>query len=266
MDTAVLAFGHLLRHWRLQRRLTQMALALDAEVSPRHLSWLESGKAQPSRAMLLRLAERLDVPLRERNVWLRSAGFAALYREGPLDGAALASVQALLDAHEPHPALAVDRHWNLVAANRLLPFLMQGIDADLLSPPLNVLRVALHPRGLAPRVRNLGAWRAHVLQRLQRQARASGDGRLHALHAELQALDPGAAAQDDGGGTDPYADAVALPLQLDTPMGLLSFVGTITVFGAPHDILLSELALETFLPADAFTAQALRQMLDSLEA
>ena len=262
MDTAVLGFGPLLRHWRLHRRLTQMALALEAEVSPRHLSWLEAGKSQPSRAMVLRLADRLDVPLRERNAWLRAAGYAALYREGPLDDAALASVQALLDAHEPHPALAVDRHWNLVAANRLLPLLLQGIDADLLGPPLNVLRVALHPRGLASRMRNRSAWSAHVLHRLRRQAQASGDAVLHALHDELRALASPEDERDDAPpADDPYAGAVALPLQIDTPLGLLSFVGTITVFGAPHDIQLSELALETFLPADAATAQALRQML-----
>lgn len=245
-------FGALLRRWRLHRRYSQLALALAAEVSPRHLSWLENGKAQPSRAMVLRLAERLEVPLRERNAWLRAAGFAALYREQPLDGAALRSVQALLDAHEPNPALAVDRHWNLVASNRLLPLLLNGIDAELLAPPLNVLRLALHPRGLAPRIANLPAWRGHVLTRLRRQAEASGDAVLFALHAELAATGP----VDESGFDDP----IALPMRLATDAGLLSFVSTITVFGAPHDIQLSELALETFLPADEATAQALRRL------
>lgn len=253
MDAAVLSFGPLLRHWRLHRGLTQMGLALDAEVSPRHLSWLESGKSIPSRAMVLRLADRLDVPLRERNGWLRAAGYAPLYRDRPLEGLALQSVQALLEAHEPNPALAVDRHWNLLAANRILPLLLHGVAAALLAPPMNVLRLALDPRGLAPRILNLPAWRGHVLSRLRRQAQASGDPVLRALHADLLALGP--VAEDPR-----FDDAVALPLQLQTEVGLLSFVSTVTVFGAPHDIQLAELALETFLPADAGTAKALREL------
>ena len=260
MDAPVLDFGALLRHWRQHRGLTQLALALDAEVSSRHLSWLEGGKSLPSRAMLLRLAERLDVPLRERNRWLRAAGFAPLYREGPLAPQALAQVQALLDAHEPAPALAVDRHWQLVAANRLLPALLAGVDPALLGPPLNVLRVALHPRGLAPRIHNLPAWRGHVLARLKRQVQTSGDATLAALHAELSGYGSEAEAVDH----DPFDDGLALPLQLNSAAGVLSFISTITVFGAPHDTLLSELALETFLPADAATAAALRALLAGL--
>lgn len=245
-------FGALLRRWRLHRRYSQLALALAAEVSPRHLSWLENGKSEPSRAMVLRLAEQLDVPLRERNAWLRAAGFAALYREQPLDAEALRPVQALLDAHEPHPALAVDRHWNLLAANRMVPLLLEGVDPALLVPPMNVLRVALHPQGLGPRIANLPAWRGHVLARLRRQAEASGDPVLFALHAELLAGGP-----SEEGGLD---DAIALPMRIRTAAGLLSFVGTVTVFGAPHDIQLSELAMETFLPADEATAAALRRL------
>jgi transcriptional regulator with XRE-family HTH domain len=255
MDVAVRDFGPLLRHWRNHRGLTQRALALDAEVSSRHLSWLEAGKSAPSRAMVLRLTERLDVPLRERNTWLRAAGYAPLYREGPLDASALRQVQALLDAHEPNPALAVDRHWNLVAAKRLLPLLLAAVDPALLAPPLNVLRVALHPSGPAPQILNLPAWRGHVLARLRRQVQASGDAVLAALRMELQGYGP--AAVD---GHDPFGDTLALPLRLHTHAGLLSFISTITVFGAPHDALLSELALETFLPADAGTAAALRQL------
>jgi transcriptional regulator with XRE-family HTH domain len=253
VDTAVLGFGPLLRHWRQHRGLTQMTLALGAEVSPRHLSWLESGKSMPSRAMVLRLADRLDVPLRERNGWLRAAGYAPLYRDRPLEGMALQSVQTLLDAHEPNPALAVDRHWNLVAANRMLPLLLRGVGPALLTQPMNVLRVALDPRGLGPRILNLPAWRGPVLSRLRRQAQVSGDAVLLSLHEELLALGP---VTEDAR----FDDAVALPLQLQTEAGLLSFVSTITVFGAPHDIQLAELALETFLPADAATAQALRQL------
>jgi transcriptional regulator with XRE-family HTH domain len=247
-------FGVLLRRWRQQRRFSQLDLALAAEVSPRHLSWLENDKSAPSRAMVLRLADRLEVPLRDRNGWLRAAGYAPLYREQPLDAVLLASVQALLDAHLPAPALAVDRHWHLVAANAMLPLLLQGIDAALLTPPLNVLRVALHPQGLAPRIANLAAWRGHVLHRLRRQAESGGDAALLALHDELAGWGPAEdGALDDG--------AVALPLRLTTPAGELVFLTAITVFGAPQDIQLGELALETFLPADAATADALRRML-----
>lgn len=260
MDIAARDFGALLRHWRRHRGLTQLALALDAGVSTRHLSWLESGRAAPSRAMLLRLAERLSLPLRERNVWLRAAGFAPLYRDEPLDAAALQAVQALLDAHLPFPALAVDRLWNLVAANAMLAPLLQGVDPALLAPPLNVLRVALHPRGLAPRIGHLPAWRGHVLARLRRQAQASGDAALRALHDELAAGGP--ADEHDPA----FAHALALPLVLQTEAGALRFVSTVTVFGAPHDILLSELALETFLPADEATAQALRRLHEDARA
>jgi transcriptional regulator with XRE-family HTH domain len=245
-------FGSLLRRWRTHRRFSQLELALAAEVSPRHLSWLETGKSQPSRAMVLRLSERLEVPLRERNAWLRAAGYAALYREQPLDGSALRSVQLLLDVHEPNPALAVDRHWNLVAANRMLPLLLRSVDPALLAPPVNVLRLALHPQGLAPRIANLPAWRGHVLARLRRQAEASGDAVLFALHAELLAFGPVDA--------EAFDDAVALPLRLATDAGELVFVSAITIFGAPHDIQLAELALETFLPADEATAAALRRL------
>lgn len=208
--------------------------------------------------MVLRLADRLDVPLRERNAWLRTAGFAPLYRDGALDGPALQSVQALLDAHLPYPALAVDRHWQLVAANALLPLLLQGVAEDLLAPPLNVLRVALHPCGLAPRLRNLPAWREHVLARLRRQARVTGDTTLLRLHDELLALGPAPRPGQDQDHAAP--DVIALPLELATGEGVLRLTGTVTVFGAPHDIALSELALETFLPADAATAAALRRL------
>jgi transcriptional regulator with XRE-family HTH domain len=260
MDKAVTAFGAQLRRWRHHRGLSQMALALLAEVSARHLSWLEGGRSMPSRAMLLRLAERLDVPLRERNAWLRAAGFAAMYAERTLADPALKpaldAVQLLLDAHVPNPALAVDRHWNLLASNRLLPMLLQGVDPALLQPPVNVLRVALHPRGLAPMIANLPQWRAHILGRLRRQAQASGDDSLSALHDELAA---GSAAGDP-----PAAPPeLVLPLRLATPFGPLNFISTVTVFGAPHDITLSELAIETFLAADGGTAQALQHWLDS---
>ena len=259
MDVAAADFGTLLRHWRRQRALTQEALALDAGVSTRHLSWLETGRALPSRAMLLRLSERLDVPLRERNRWLRAAGMAAMYPEHALSAPALDTVRAvlqhLLDAHDPWPALAVDRHWNLVAANaavgRLLARLLPG---RTLPQPLNVLRLSLSPEGLGPFVQGLAAWQAHVLARLQRQIDTTGDGTLVRLRAELQALPVPA---DD---TPPIgADAVVIPLSLRTPDGPLHFVSTVTVFGAPHDVTTAELAVETLLPADPASAALLRR-------
>lgn len=261
MDRAATpGFGAQLRGWRQRRGLTQLALALAAEVSARHLSWLEADKSQPSRAMVLRLAERLDVPLRERNGLLLAAGFAPMYGERSLDDPALAgarsALQRLLDAHAPAPALAVDRHWNLVAHNRMLPLLLQQVAPALLQPPVNVLRVSLHPQGLAPLIHNLAAWRAHVLARLQRQILATGDARLVALHEELRAL-PGPAP--DHTQAEAYDD-VAQPLVLNTPLGRLAFITTLTVFGAPHDVTLSELAIETLLPADAETADRLRQI------
>ncbi len=264
MDRAAIpGFGQQLRQWRQRRGLSQLALALAAEVSARHLSWLEADKSQPSRAMVLRLAERLDLPLRERNGLLMAAGYAPMYGERGLDHPALApargALQRLLDAHEPAPALAVDRHWTLVAHNRLVPLLLQHAAPALLQPPVNVLRVSLHPEGLGRMVDNLPAWRAHVLARLQRQIAASGDARLLALHEELRALpcpDPGSDADADVG-----LDDIAQSLRLHTPLGPLCFITTLTVFGAPHDVTLSELAIETLLPADADTAARLRALL-----
>lgn len=268
MDRHAAPFGHLLRHWRLQRRWTQLALAAEAEVSARHLSWLETGKAEPSRAMVLRLAERLDVPLRERNALLAAAGFAPLYSLHALSDPALATARAalqrLLDAHEPWPALAVDRHWHLVASNRMVPLLMAGVAPELLQPPMNVLRLTLHPQGLGPMVRNLRAWRDHVLMRLERQHAATGDAALLRLRDEL-ALLPMPASATHGELLAGPPD-MAVPLTLDSPLGTLNFITTITVFGAPHDVTLAELAVETLLPADAPTAAALRALHASLPA
>ena len=217
--------------------------------------------------MVLRLAQQLDVPLRDRNALLSAAGYAPLYGERPLSDPALAgaraALQRLLDAHEPWPAMAVDRHWHLVAHNRVVPLLMTGAAPELLQPPLNVLRLSLHPRGLAPQVANLGAWREHVLARLQRQVAVTGDAILAALLAELRAmpLPPGAAtAPADAAAELAQTHDVAVPLTLNSPHGKLNFLTTITVFGAPHDVTLSELAVETLLPADAATADALRRL------
>jgi transcriptional regulator with XRE-family HTH domain len=274
VDTARAPFGQLLRHWRGQRGHTQLALATQSAVSARHLSWLETGRAAPSRAMVLRLAEQLDLPLRERNRWLAAAGYAPLYAERPLDDPALAgarqALQRLLDALEPSPALAVDRHWHLVAHNRLVPMLMAQADAALLQPPVNLLRLSLHPQGLAPAIENLPVWRLHVLQRLARQAAATADPVLLALLDELKALPPppaqGTADWPAPEANDAAHTDVLVPLTLRIGLGTLRFLTTLTVFGAPRDVTLSELALETLLPADEATAAALRRLLASVQA
>ncbi len=248
--------GDLLRDWRQRRRLSQLALAVDAEISQRHLSFLESGRSRPSREMVLRLTERLSVPLRERNMILTAAGFAPIYRERPLDapelGAARAAIDQILQGHEPHPALAVDRNWTLLSANKAVGVLIDGIAGHLVTGEINVLRLSLHPEGLAPQVENLSEWRAHLLDRLRRQVDVTGDPVLIALLAELAAYPHAASAR-------PHADygGVVVPLRLKTGDGVLSFFSTTTVFGTPVDVTLSELALESLFPADPETARAL---------
>jgi len=253
-------FGAHLRHWRTHRRLSQLDLAQEAEVSTRHLSYVETGRAAPSREMVLRLAERLEVPLRERNALLVAAGFAPMYRQRSLDDPAMAAarraVDLVLKGHEPFPALAVDRHWNLVAHNALVPLLMEGASPELLKPPINVLRLSLHPEGVAPRIANLAQWRVHLLERLQQQIAATGDAVLQSLHDELEAY-PAPAVSHDAPVIDTALSAVAVPFQVVMPGGVLSFISTITIFGTPVDVTLQELAVESFFPADEQTAAAL---------
>jgi len=261
--------GSLLRGWRQRRHLSQLALATETRVSQRHLSFVESGRAMPSRELLLALARALDVPFRERNELLLAAGLAPIYRERPLHGPELAparaAVELVLRAHEPFPTLAIDRHWTLVLANAAVAPLLARVHADLLRPPVNVLRLSLHPAGLAPRIVNFAQWREHVLSRLDSQLRVSGDRVLGELRAELEAL-PAPERAAPATATAPVAEleiestlaGVAVPLQLDTELGRLSFLSTTTVFGTPIDLTLAELAIETFLPADAATAAALR--------
>ncbi|WP_193367218.1 MmyB family transcriptional regulator [Pelagibius marinus] len=261
--------GELLRGWRRRRRLSQLDLALAAEVSQRHLSFLESGRAAPSREMVLRLAEPLAIPLRERNALLAAAGFAPVYPERALDdpdlAAARRAVEQILEGHLPHPALAVDRRWHLVFANKAVAPLMAGADEKLLAPPVNVLRLSLHPDGLAPRIGNFRQWRAHILERLGQQIDASGDAGLVELLEELKGypVPPGArpyrpAAEESLGG-------IAVPLEYVTDKGTLRFLSTTTVFGTALDISLSELAIETFFPADAGTAQAMRALAEGAD-
>ncbi len=259
-------FGALLRVWRQRRRRSQLDLALDAEVSQRHLSFVESGRAAPSREMILRLAEQLDVPLRERNTLLLAAGYAPFYAERPLDDPAMQAahgvVELILRAHMPHPALAVDRHWHMVAANAAIAPLMVGVeDTALLAPPVNVLRLSLHPRGLAPRIANLPEWRGHLLERLRRQVATSADPALVSLLAELAAFDAAPAGSAAvGTATTHFSDGIAVPLQLETAQGRLSLISTTTVFGTPTEVTLSELAIEAFYPADDVTAERLTRL------
>jgi len=254
--------GPLLRDWRQRRRLSQLDLACEADISTRHLSFVETGRARPSRGMLMRLLDLLDIPLRERNALLLAAGFAPAYADGnllaPAMAAARAAMQMVLKGHEPYPALAVDRHWNLVAANAAATRLMQGVAAALLVPPINVLRINLHPDGLASRIVNLGEVREHILTRLRRMHAYSGDAVLRALHDELAAY-PYAGPGEASAESSPNADVV-LPVRFRSAAGTLSLFTTITQFGTPLDVGLSELVLESFYPADDASASMLRQM------
>jgi transcriptional regulator with XRE-family HTH domain len=250
--------GEHLRQWRQRRHLSQLDLALEAEISARHLSFVETGRAAPSRDMVLRLAERLDVPLRERNVLLVAAGFAPAFPQRPLDDPALSAareaINLVLRAHEPNPALAYDRHWNLVAANRMVAPILEGIPQRLLGQPLNILRLAFHPEGLAGRTVNLAEWCGHLLERLHRQCEATADPELLKLYQDLKSYPIPARS-------GPLApDTVAVPFKLRHENEVLSFFSTTMVFGTPVDITLSELALETFFPADELTALWLKEM------
>jgi transcriptional regulator with XRE-family HTH domain len=266
MNTRPATFGDHLRQWRRRRQLSQEALAERANLSPRHLSFLETGRANPSREMVLRLAERLEVPLRERNPLLQAAGYAPRYRNTPLDApemqAARRSLEIVLERHLPNPCLAFDRHYALVAANAAAGALMQGAAPELLTPPVNVLRLSLHPQGVAPRIVNFAQWRRHLLERLRRECQSTGDPVLAALQDEVRAYPApasGAEAEEAGSPSHGLPD-VLLPLRLQTDAGILSFISIVTVFGTPHDITLQELAIETFLPADAATEAALGRL------
>ena len=249
--------GDHLRGWRQRRRLSQLDLALEAEISQKHLSFVESGRAMPSRDMVLRLADRLDVPLRERNTLLLAAGYAPHYAERALDDEAMAPVREtmkrVLAAHEPAPALVIDRHWNLVAKNRMIDPMLRYVAPRLLEPPINVLRLSLDPEGMAQRIENLGEWRAHLLHRLRSQRAREDDAVLKALHDELLALPGPQGAQSS-------SNTIAVPLKLRAGQTVLSFLSMTMVFGAPLDVTVADLAIETFLPEDGATADALRRI------
>ncbi|MCA2378128.1 helix-turn-helix domain-containing protein [Agrobacterium sp. 22-211-1] len=250
--------GQVLKEWRARRRLSQLDLASDAEISARHLSFVESGRSSPSREMLARLAEQLSMPARATNRLMLAAGYAPVHSERSLDApdmaAARQAVETVVQGHMPFPALAVDRHWNVILANDAITSLLAGVSEELLRPPLNALRLSLHPEGLSSRIVNLAEWRHHLLERLRRQVEETGDEALRRLHAELSAY-PAPKASPHAAGTDP----LAIPLQLRDPASgaVLSFISTTTVFGTATDVTLSELVLECFYPADAATRAAL---------
>ncbi|MFL5976381.1 MAG: helix-turn-helix domain-containing protein [Solirubrobacterales bacterium] len=250
--------GALLRDWRQRRRRSQLDLALDAGVSARHVSFVETGRAKPSRDMVLHLADQLEVPLRERNRLLLAAGYAPVYGERSLDDPEMAPVREALElvlrGHEPYPAVVVDRGWNVVAGNRANPLLLESCAPELLGPPLNVLRVSLHPDGMAPRILNLGAWRAHLLERVERQVVLTGDAELARLGDEVAAY-PG----PDHGPSEVIGDIV-VPLHLRTLGGdELRFFSTMATFGTAVDITVAELSIESFFPADEHTADVVRR-------
>jgi transcriptional regulator with XRE-family HTH domain len=257
--------GELLRQWRRRRSLSQLELALDAAVSSRHVSFLETGRARPSREMVIRLAEHLDVPLRDRNAMLLAAGYAPLYAERSLESEEMTPVRQALDrflrAHEPYPAVVIDRRYDLVAANDALSVLIEGVAPELLQPPANALRVTLHPDGMAPRILNLGEWSAHLLARLRRQASLTGDPDLERLYDELAGY-PGVEVQappEEVSGAE-----IVLPLRLRERDGTeLGFFSTISTFGTAIDITLSELAVEAFYPANAATATRMLREIDA---
>jgi transcriptional regulator with XRE-family HTH domain len=236
----------MIKTWRTRRRLSQLDLALDANISARHLSFVETGRSRPSEQMVLHLAETLDVPLRERNQLLLAAGYAPVYSQHSLHEPELKPIKSALDqllkAHEPFPAVVVDRQWNLVASNRAVALLTNGVAEHLLKPPVNVLKLALHPEGMAPRITNLGEWRAHLL----RDVESHNQGDLDELYRELLSY--------PGPTIEPAPHAVFVPLEIDG----LKFLSTRTTFGTAVDVTVSELAIESFFPADEHTVAALQ--------
>lgn len=253
-DVKTTPFGELIREWRQRRRMSQLDLALAADVSSRHVSFVETGRSVPSRSMVLRLASALDVPRREQNHLLFAAGLAPVYAERSLEDPDMAPVRAgverVLAAYEPFPCLAVDRGWRVLRFNAGATVLLDGVAPHLLDEP-NALRIALHPDGLAPRIRNLAEWRHHVVGRLRREVAVSDSDHLSSLLAEIESYPGGYETTRDLGG-------VAVPLELYTSSGqLLTFLSTVTTFGTALDLTAAELSIEAFLPADQETAAAL---------
>ncbi|QIJ65638.1 helix-turn-helix transcriptional regulator [Streptomyces sp. JB150] len=255
--------GPLLRAWRERRRISQLELALRAGSSARHISFVETGRSRPSEEMVLRLAEHLEVPVRERNALLLAAGYAPRYPETPLDdpsmGALRAGMERLIRGYEPYPALVVDARYDVVAANRGIAMLLEGVPEELLVPPLNAMRLTLHPRGLAPRIRNLREWRGHLLAQMERQIALHRSAPLRALYEEVAAYPvPRTAPDAEPEEPVPY---FALPMQVEYEGRILSFISSISTFNTPMDVTVAELAIETFLPADPATVKHLQELM-----
>ncbi|MGX5186620.1 helix-turn-helix domain-containing protein [Streptomyces avermitilis] len=256
--------GPLLRGWRERRRVSQLELALRAGSSARHISFVETGRSRPSEEMVLRLAEHLEIPVRERNALLLAAGYAPHYPETPLDDPAMDAlrqgVRRLLEGYEPYPALVVDATYDVLAANRGIAMLLEGVPESLLTPPLNAMRLTLHPEGLAPRIRNLGEWRGHLLAQMERQIALYRSAPLRTLYEEVAAYpvpDPVPDAADESAEPAPH---FALPLRIEHDGRVLSFVSSISTFNTPMDVTVAELAIETFLPADPATVKYLQSL------
>src|SRR5262245_44697064 len=251
--------GTLLREWRQRRNLSQFELALRSAVSARHLSFIETGRARPSREMVLHLADRLDIPLRDRNTLLLAAGFAPAFGERSLDESEMAPVrealQRYIPAHEPYPALVLDRYWNVLAANRGVAYVNSGVAPELRTPPANALRIALHPDGLAPRISNFAAWSGYLLARLRREIEATGDPELESLYRELIAY-PGVTTEYDPA-SPPNPNDIVLMQEFCLDDRQLALFCTLTTFGTPRDLTLAELTIVAFYPADSRTAEAL---------
>jgi transcriptional regulator with XRE-family HTH domain len=264
MSSAVRPVGDHLREWRQRRHMSQLELACEAEISTRHLSFVETGRSTPSREMLLHLAEQLRIPARERNVLLVAAGYAPIFAERTLDDPALAAARKAIDlvlaAQKPYPGFAVDRHWNIVASNSALPELYVDVDPALLASPVNAVRLSLHPKGLAPRILNLPEWRAHTFARLKQQIDLTADPVLIELLREISDYP---VPRDAGPRVAPDATAVVIPFRIRIEAGDLSFLSTTTVFGTPVDVTLSELAIESFFPADAATVDVVRGLTEA---
>jgi transcriptional regulator with XRE-family HTH domain len=261
MSVHTRSVGDHLKDWRQRRRLSQLDLATEARISARHLSFVETGRSAPSREMIMHLAEQLQIPRRERNVLLVAAGYAPIFPERSLDDPALSVVREAIDivlqGHKPYPAFAIDRRWNIIGSNHALPILYEGVAAELLVPPINGLRLSLHPEGLAPSIANLAEWRAHLLHRLRQQIELTADPELVELQREVSEY-PNAPAPDRA--HSPPHDWVVVPWRIRTRMGVLSFISTTMVFGTPVDITLSELAIEAFFPADHETIAIVRAL------
>lgn len=257
--TAEVPVGELVRRWRERRRRSQLDVSIAAELSARHLSFIETGRANPSRDMIERLCDELDIPLRERNALHLAAGFAPVYRERPLPdlGVARTAVETVLSGHEPNPALAVNVRWELLAANRSMQLFLGDVDEALLEPPVNVLRATLHPDGLAPRIRNFVQWRAHAVRRVRRQLERTAAEGLADLLEEIESypVPSGSDLTAQAGDND-----LVVPMRVASEGGELAFHYALTVFGAARDVTLDEIAIETFFPADQATANALRAL------